>query len=271
MQYKSYNNNSNYFYLILLFLLFFGGFRVIFALIGLFFSFLPLIIFAFFLYQSIKGISRNSGINSYLHTQTTEHNKFIELLARASAHLINIDGHVEEVEIQTFKNFFTIHFRFQGYQLQWVEDLLQNELKNSHNIDLLCAEINAQFTHDIKLALLDLLYQIAVSDFEFHPKEEELINRIAAQLNIPQYELDILAGRYQQKGKSATGEEKYYRVLGLSKGASPEEVKRAYRTLVKKFHPDVVATLGDEMKAINEQKIREITEAYNQLTKVHSC
>lgn len=55
-----------------------------------------------------------------------------------------------------------------------------------------------------------------------------------------------------------------YKVLGVSKGASEEEIKRAYREMVKKYHPDQYADnpLGD----LAEEKIKEINEAYRILT-----
>ena len=52
-----------------------------------------------------------------------------------------------------------------------------------------------------------------------------------------------------------------YEVLGLREGASIEEVKKAYRELVKKYHPDQYA--DNPLKDLAEQKMREINEAYN--------
>ncbi|MDP3014502.1 MAG: DnaJ domain-containing protein, partial [Candidatus Subteraquimicrobiales bacterium] len=53
----------------------------------------------------------------------------------------------------------------------------------------------------------------------------------------------------------------YYAILGMSKGASQEEIKKAYRSLARKYHPD--ATTGDKKAA--EEKFKEISEAYEVL------
>ncbi len=56
-----------------------------------------------------------------------------------------------------------------------------------------------------------------------------------------------------------------YEILGLKPGASQDEIKTAYRTLIKKYHPDKYA--DNPLQDLAQQKIREINEAYDMLTK----
>ena len=53
----------------------------------------------------------------------------------------------------------------------------------------------------------------------------------------------------------------YYEVLGISRGADEKEIKRAYRKLAKKYHPDT--NPGNQYA---EQQFKEVTEAYNVLS-----
>lgn len=53
----------------------------------------------------------------------------------------------------------------------------------------------------------------------------------------------------------------YYSILGVAKNAQEEEVKKAYRNLAKKYHPDVNTT-GGELYEPNTQKFRDVAEAY---------
>ena len=57
-----------------------------------------------------------------------------------------------------------------------------------------------------------------------------------------------------------------YRVLGVDRSASVEEIKRAYRELALKYHPDKLEHLGDEFKALAETRFKEIQQAYRELT-----
>ena len=56
-----------------------------------------------------------------------------------------------------------------------------------------------------------------------------------------------------------------YEVLGLKQGASQDEIKSAYRKLIKQYHPDQY--IDNPLKDLAEQKMREINEAYDTLTK----
>jgi molecular chaperone DnaJ len=56
-----------------------------------------------------------------------------------------------------------------------------------------------------------------------------------------------------------------YEVLGINEGASEDEIKRAYRELVKKYHPDQYR--DNPLEKLAEEKLREINEAYDYLTK----
>ena len=56
-----------------------------------------------------------------------------------------------------------------------------------------------------------------------------------------------------------------YKVLGIPKGASIDEIKKAYRKLAAKYHPDKVNHLGNEFRVLAEQRFKEIQEAYQEL------
>ncbi len=73
---------------------------------------------------------------------------------------------------------------------------------------------------------------------------------------------------YRQRTKTAsdTGPKDPYEVLGVSRSASKEEIRRAYRELANKYHPDKVAHLGEEFRKIAENRFKDIQAAYQTLT-----
>ena len=56
-----------------------------------------------------------------------------------------------------------------------------------------------------------------------------------------------------------------YRILGVENGASQETVKKAFRELAGKYHPDKVEHLGDEFRVLAEKRFKEIQRAYDEL------
>ena len=56
-----------------------------------------------------------------------------------------------------------------------------------------------------------------------------------------------------------------HQVLGVERGAGPEEIRRAYRELLAQYHPDKVAHLGPELRETAHRKTLEIRKAYETL------
>ena len=70
-------------------------------------------------------------------------------------------------------------------------------------------------------------------------------------------------------GSPPTGESKSkdpYEVLQISKGASREEIRTAYKQLAGKYHPDKVLHLGEEFQHLAEARFKEIQAAYQELS-----
>ena len=58
-----------------------------------------------------------------------------------------------------------------------------------------------------------------------------------------------------------------YTVLGVGQNASLNEIKKAYRQLAAKYHPDKVFNMGEDIKQLAENRFKEIQEAYHDLTR----
>ncbi len=64
-------------------------------------------------------------------------------------------------------------------------------------------------------------------------------------------------------GQSST--EEYYKILGVSPTATPDEVRAAYRKKIREYHPDKVAGLGEKLKQMADEESKQINKAYSEL------
>ena len=64
-----------------------------------------------------------------------------------------------------------------------------------------------------------------------------------------------------------TDKSKYYTILGVNKNASQDEIKKAYHKLAKQHHPDRFVNSSESEKKYHESKMKEINDAYENLTK----
>lgn len=58
-----------------------------------------------------------------------------------------------------------------------------------------------------------------------------------------------------------------YKVLEIEPTATPEEIKKAYRQMAIKYHPDKVASMGEEFQKGAKEKFQKIQEAYDNIKK----
>ena len=79
-------------------------------------------------------------------------------------------------------------------------------------------------------------------------------------LNVSQADHEQIRAMFGLAGSSEKDE--HFAILGISKGASKEEIKKAYRHESKKHHPDRVHHLGESFKKIAEEKMQKINKAY---------
>ena len=73
---------------------------------------------------------------------------------------------------------------------------------------------------------------------------------------------------YQRTTNTYTPDKsRYYTILGVSRGASQDEIRKAYHKLAKEHHPDKFVNSSDSEKKYHENKMKEINDAYENLTK----
>jgi len=71
----------------------------------------------------------------------------------------------------------------------------------------------------------------------------------------------------EDAGSDTPQPQRWYEVLEVSESASREEITRAWRQKLAQYHPDKVATLGDDIRAVAEEQTKRINAAYEEALK----
>lgn len=176
-----------------------------------------------------------------------------------TAAVMKADDRVLRSELEFVKSFLARQFGENRAQEQLL--LLREVLKQSINVREVSEQIRRYMDHPARLQLLHYLFAVAAADGELHRLELDLINRIASYLGIDRSDLDSIRAMFVPETDSA------YKVLEIEPTATTDEVKKAYRRMALRYHPDKVMHLGPEHQAQAEDMIRKVNEAYERIMK----
>jgi DnaJ like chaperone protein len=211
-------------------------------------------------------------VSSYEASQSESHNRFVWLLTQILINIAKIDGNITKEEISTIQRFFQYNLHYSQAQMFWVKDLIKEAVTATQPLESLLQEFRTTFAYEPRLILLELVYQILYTKSEVPAAELTMARNIAAFLQISAYDQRTIEAKYmyrrQQPGAAPRDSSAhYYAVLGLEPGADMETIKKAYRTLSMKYHPDKVVHLGEEFRRVAEEKMKEINVAYEYFKK----
>lgn len=175
--------------------------------------------------------------------------------------VMNADGSPKKKELDVAKRFLLANFGEQG-ALEALQ-ILKNLLKKNIDEANVARQIGYYMNYASKLELIHLLFEIAYADGVGNPYELNVILRISNNMGVSRLDFESIQAPYR-KTKDVNWA---YTALEIEDTATNEQIKKAYRTMAKKYHPDTVANLGDEIKTKATEKFRSINEAYEELKK----
>jgi len=155
-------------------------------------------------------------------------------------------------------------FLFQNFGRENTRDLMilfQDILKQDYSLPTICRQVKSHMDHPSRLEMIHVLFGLSQADGHVHPQEIDAIHKIANYLGVSHPDFESIKAMFVKDTTSA------YKILEIDTDASPEEIKRAYRKMANKYHPDKVAHLGDELKHLAEEKFKTINTAYQQIKK----
>lgn len=201
------------------------------------------------------------------------------LLVALMAKVSKADGKVSELEAEVLKHTFTdisSHFENQEEIREKLKIIYENEKENFNNLIDISNKLYGLTSNDYnkRLKVMEYLLNLAFIDKEFSNSERMITEDISNALKIKIEDFNNLIKTFenfyaQQASNKAITLEKAYEILESNPSDDAATLKKNYRTLVKKHHPDIISGQGATQNIIDEatKKLQEINEAYELIKK----
>ncbi|HTX87565.1 MAG TPA: TerB family tellurite resistance protein [Bacteroidales bacterium] len=210
---------------------------------------------------AILGFALGSMFDGRQYTpykyQGTPRDDFAMSLLVLSAAVMKADQKIVRSELDYVRNFFIAQFgESEAARLLLV---LREILKQEIQVQDVSVQIGQYMDYHSRLQLLHYLFGIASADGQYHPDELEVIETISRYMGISSADLTSIRAMFVKSISWA------YDVLEVTSSATDDEIKKAYRELAKKYHPDKVSHLGEDIRKSATEKFQNLNAAYEEI------
>jgi DnaJ like chaperone protein len=175
------------------------------------------------------------------------------------ASVMNADGKVVKAELDYVKQFLVRQFGERG--AKEAIGSLKDVLKQNNQIYDACMEVRMSLDYSSRIQLIHVLFNLAAADSVIQVSEKDVVELIARYLGVTSPDFESIKNFYIPKTDS------YYKILEIDSSISNDEVKKAYRKLAMRYHPDKVSHLGEEKRKAADDKFKKVNEAYEVIKK----
>lgn len=190
--------------------------------------------------------------------RTTQGDFGMSLLVLVAA-VMKADGKIVKSELDYVKQFFVRQFGQESAKqaLLMLKDILKQEIP----VQDVCLQIRSNMDYSSRLQLLHILFNVSLADTNIHPSEISVIEKIAGFLGVASNDFLSIKNMFIPETDSS------YKILEIVPSCTNDEVKKAYRRMAMKYHPDKVSHLGDDIRKSAEEKFKKVNEAYDRIKK----
>jgi DnaJ like chaperone protein len=224
------------------------------AILGYSFLRFPGAIIGFFIGSFIELLSKNS-FNLRTGSYSIKPEKFELNLLALSAMIIKADGKIEQKELSFVRNFFIAQYGKD--RADSIFKTFNKEIKKEvQRLDEVTSVFVQQTRYETRLQILHFLFGIANADGSVSDSELQKLSQIGSGLRLHLPDFESIKAMFIKNRDNA------YKILEVEANASQNEIKTAYRNMVKKYHPDRIRSQDTAMIRGAEEKFREVQRAY---------
>jgi DnaJ like chaperone protein len=183
----------------------------------------------------------------------------LNLLSLASL-VIKADGSVNQRELDYVRSYFVQAY---GKEKANATFRLFNEVikKREVSAERIGLFLRQRTRYAVRLQILHFLFAIAQADGAVSQAELNKLAQIAGHLHLARQDFESIKAMFLKDADNA------YKILEIEKSATNDEVKKAFRTMAKKYHPDKLQHMDEAYQKGAREKFTKVQEAYEQIQK----
>ncbi len=190
--------------------------------------------------------------------RTTTGGYVMSLLVLVAA-VMKADGKVLKSELDYVKKFMVHNFG-EASAVEAIR-MLRDLLNQTIPVDDVCLQIKQNMNYSARLQMVHFLFGIAQADGHVDSSEHKLITHICDKMGINQSDFQSIEAMFVPNTDAD------YKILEIEPTASNDELKKAYRRMAMKFHPDKVSHLGEDFQNAAKEKFQKVNQAYENIKK----
>ena len=192
------------------------------------------------------------------YSRTTTGGYVMSLLVLTAA-VMKADGKVVKSELDYVKKFMVQNFG--AASAQEAVKMLRDILKQTIPVNEVCRQIQMNMNYSARLQLMHFLFGIAQADNRVDETERKVIENIGMQMGIGRSDFESIQAMFVRNIDAD------YKILEIEPNASNDELKKAYRRMAMKYHPDKVSHLGEDFQKAAKDKFQKVSQAYENIKK----
>jgi DnaJ like chaperone protein len=214
--------------------------------------------------RSEDRLLQSDGRNRLSHIEESQFAFFIGAFSML-AKLSQVDGRVSREEIESVEQFMAYDLNLNPESRQIAMNIFQAAMESPGTFEDFTSQFYERFRFQPQLLnlMMDIMLRVSLADGKLSQSEERLILAAKEIFHLSDQQYHSIKSRY------IVAADKYYQILGGTRNDSDDEIKSKYRSLVKEYHPDRIASKGlpEEFTKLAEEKFREIQEAFDGIRK----